>query len=166
MYLFLPGLGLRCSVCALSDVASGGHRLLAVRGLLLAVASSLFLFFFCRTQPPGRVGFSGCGAQACLPRSTWDLSSRPGIEPVSPALAGGYSTPGPPGKSQTFFFLTPTSSVLSWSSFLVSMHSTHFKCCKICKCGDVQWFDHSSGSFLIAMKIYTLLYSSWNTESV
>ena len=104
MYLFLPGLGLRCSVCALSDVASGGHRLVAVCGLLIAVASSLFLFFFCRTQPPGRVGFSGCGAQAYLPRSAWDLSSRPGIEPGSPALAGGFSTPGPPGESQTFFF--------------------------------------------------------------
>ena len=90
MYLFLPGLGLRSSVCALSDVASGGHRLVAVCGLLIAVASSLFLFFFCRTQPPGRVGFSGCGAQAYLPRSAWDLSYRPGIEPVSPALAGGF----------------------------------------------------------------------------
>ena len=103
MYLLLPGLGLRCSVCALPDVASRGHCLVVVCGLLIAVASSLFLFFFCRTQPPGRVGFSGCGAEAYLPRSTWDLSSRPGIKSVSPALAGGYSTPGPRGKSQTFF---------------------------------------------------------------
>ena len=32
-------------------------------------------------------------------RSTWDLPG-PGMEPVSPALAGGFSTTGPPGKSQ------------------------------------------------------------------
>ena len=30
--------------------------------------------------------------------SMWDLSGA-GIKPVSPALAGGYSTTGPPGKS-------------------------------------------------------------------
>ena len=29
----------------------------------------------------------------------WDLSG-PGIEPVSPALAGGFLTTGPPGKSE------------------------------------------------------------------
>ena len=29
---------------------------------------------------------------------------RPGIEPMSPALAGGFSTTGPPGKSQTYIF--------------------------------------------------------------
>ena len=35
----------------------------------------------------------------------WDLP-RPGLEPVSPALAGRFSTTAPPGKPQTFFFLT------------------------------------------------------------
>ena len=33
----------------------------------------------------------------------WDLS-RPGLEPVSPALAGGFLTTGPPGKSWLLFF--------------------------------------------------------------
>ena len=33
----------------------------------------------------------------------WDLP-RPGLEPVSPALAGGLSTTAPPGKP-IFFFL-------------------------------------------------------------
>ena len=32
----------------------------------------------------------------------WDLP-RPGLEPVSPALAGGFLTPGPPGKSLYLF---------------------------------------------------------------
>ena len=27
----------------------------------------------------------------------------PGIKPVSPALAGGFLTPGPPGKSSVYF---------------------------------------------------------------
>ena len=31
----------------------------------------------------------------------WDLP-RPGLEPVSPALAGGFLTTAPPGKSETF----------------------------------------------------------------
>ena len=33
----------------------------------------------------------------CYSRGTWDLP-RPGIEPVSPALAGGFFTTKPPGK--------------------------------------------------------------------
>ena len=35
---------------------------------------------------------SNCGAQA-----QWDLS-RPGMDPMSPALAGGFLTTEPPGK--------------------------------------------------------------------
>ena len=40
---------------------------------------------------------SSCGTQAQLLRGMWDLP-RPGLEPVSPALAGGFSTTVPPGK--------------------------------------------------------------------
>ena len=36
---------------------------------------------------------------AHLPQGMWDLPG-PGIESVSPALAKGFSTTGPPGKSQ------------------------------------------------------------------
>ena len=35
----------------------------------------------------------------------WDLP-RPGLEPVSPALAGGFLTTGPPGKPLKYFFET------------------------------------------------------------
>ena len=35
----------------------------------------------------------------------WDLSSRPGIEPASPALESGFFTTGPPGKSPTLSFI-------------------------------------------------------------
>ena len=40
---------------------------------------------------------STCGAQAWLLRSVWDLPG-PGVEPVFPALAGGFLTLAPPGK--------------------------------------------------------------------
>ena len=33
----------------------------------------------------------------------WDLPG-PGLEPVSPALAGGFLTTAPPGKSQNLLF--------------------------------------------------------------
>ena len=57
----------------------------------------------------GRAGFSSrgsqalerrlssCGAQAYLLRGMWDLLG-PGLEPVSPALAGGFLTTAPLGK--------------------------------------------------------------------
>ena len=41
---------------------------------------------------------SSCGTWAQLLCSMWDLP-RPGLEPVSPALAGGFLTAAPPGKS-------------------------------------------------------------------
>ena len=40
---------------------------------------------------------SNCGSRAQLLRGMWDLP-RPGLEPVSPALAGRLSTTAPPGK--------------------------------------------------------------------
>ena len=42
---------------------------------------------------------SSCVALAYLPCSMWDLP-RPGIKPMPPALAGGFFTTGPPGKSE------------------------------------------------------------------
>ena len=55
-------------------------------------------------------GLNSCGSQALEPRLNscgawasllhiWDLPG-PGIEPVSPALAGGFFTTEPPGMSQ------------------------------------------------------------------
>ena len=45
---------------------------------------------------------SSCGSWAQLLRGMWDLP-RPGLEPVSPALAGRFSTTVPPGKPHSFF---------------------------------------------------------------
>ena len=47
---------------------------------------------------------SSCGAQAYLLRGMWDLPG-PGLEPVSPALAGRFSTTAPPGKPPFQWFL-------------------------------------------------------------
>ena len=59
----------------------------------------------CGAQAPGvwasvvvARGLSSCGAQTQLLCGMWDLP-RPGLEPVSPALAGGFLTTAPPGKS-------------------------------------------------------------------
>ena len=46
---------------------------------------------------------SNCGSRAQLLRGMWDLP-RPGLEPVSPALAGRLSTTVPPGKPLLLFF--------------------------------------------------------------
>ena len=43
-------------------------------------------------------GLSSCATLAQLLRSMWDLPG-PGLEPMSPALAGGFLTTAPPGKS-------------------------------------------------------------------
>ena len=45
---------------------------------------------------------SSCGSRAQLLRGMWD-PPRPGLEPVSPAPAGGFSTTAPPGKPLIFF---------------------------------------------------------------
>ena len=47
--------------------------------------------------------FSNCGSRAQLLRGMWDLPG-PGLEPVTPALAGGFLTTAPPGKPQYCFF--------------------------------------------------------------
>ena len=46
----------------------------------------------------GCLGTSNCDSQAQLPCNMWNLPG-PGIEPVYPALVGGFLTTGPPGKS-------------------------------------------------------------------
>ena len=74
-------------MCRLSLVAgNGGHSLVAGHRLLTAVASPCG-----RAQALGCSGFGSWGARAQLPRGIWDLPG-PGIEPVSPALQGRFST--------------------------------------------------------------------------
>ena len=48
--------------------------------------------------------FSSCGTQAQMLRGMWDLPG-PGLEPLSPALAGGFPTTVPPGKSMRLTYI-------------------------------------------------------------
>ena len=72
---------------------------MAVRGPLTVMAS---LVAEHRLQTRRR---SSCGSRAQLLRGMWDLP-RPGLEPVSPALAGRFSTTAPPGKPEAGGILT------------------------------------------------------------
>ena len=59
---------------------------------------------------------SSCGSRAQLLRGMWD-PPRPGLKPVSPALAGRLSITVPPGKpSKYFLILLLMSSLSHWSS--------------------------------------------------
>ena len=55
---------------------------------------------------------SNCGSRAQLLRGMWDLP-RPGLEPVSPALAGRFSTTAPPGKPEVPYSFTASSHSLT-----------------------------------------------------
>ena len=88
----------------LSSCGEQGLLFVAVHGLL-----SLQWLLLLRSTGPRHAGFSSCGSWAlerrlssCGTRNLllcgmWDLPG-PGIEPVPPALAGGFLTTAPTGK--------------------------------------------------------------------
>ena len=91
IYLFMTVLSLRFCERAFSSCGKWGPLFIAVRGPLTIAAS---LVAEHRLQMSR---LSNCGSRAQLLRGMWDLP-RPGLEPVSPALAGRFSTTAPPGK--------------------------------------------------------------------
>ena len=95
IYLFLAVLGLRCYGRAFSSCGERGLLPVAVCGLLIAVASLVAEHGLQAHRLPRRL--SSCGARAQLLRGLWDPPGS-GLEPVSPALAGGFPTTAPPGK--------------------------------------------------------------------
>ena len=84
-------LGPRFCTRALSSCGKRGPLLIAVRGPLTIAACHVAEHRLQKRR------LSSCGSQAQLLRGTWDFP-RPGLEPVSPALAGRFSTTAPPGK--------------------------------------------------------------------
>ena len=145
IYLFLATLGLRCCAWAFSSCGEWGLLFVAVRGLLIAVASR------CRARALGMRasvvvahGLSSCGPQALerrlsscgtraqLFRGMWDLP-RPGLKPVSPALAGGFLTTAPSGKSSNAVLILEMSRCINLS--INQVHSqiifTYFPCCRL-----------------------------------
>ena len=97
-FFFLAVLGLRFCARAFSSCNEQGPLFVAVRGPL-TMAASLVAEHRLETRR-----LSNCGSQAQLLRGMWDLP-RPGLEPVSPALAGRFSTTAPPGKPCCYFLL-------------------------------------------------------------
>ena len=96
IYLFLAVLGLRFCARAFSSCSERGPLFIAVRGPP-TVAASLVAEHRLQTRR-----LSNCGSRAQLLRGMWDLP-RPGLEPVSPALADRFSTTAPPGKPPDLF---------------------------------------------------------------
>ena len=92
-------LGLRFCARAFSSCGEWGPLFIAVRGPL-TVAASLVVEHRLQTRR-----LSSCGSWVQFLHGMWDLP-RPGLEPVSPALAGRFSTTAPPGKPYLYAFLT------------------------------------------------------------
>ena len=90
-------LGPRFCARAFSSCGKWGPLFIAVRGPLTAAASPVAEH---RLQTRR---LSNCGSRAQLLRGMWD-PPRPGLEPVSPALAGRLSTTAPPGKPLIHLF--------------------------------------------------------------
>ena len=90
-------LGLRFCARAFSSCSKQGPLFIVVRGPL-TIAGSLVAEHRLQTRR-----LSSCGSRAQLLRGMRDLP-RSGLEPMSPALAGRFSTTAPPGKPESFFF--------------------------------------------------------------
>ena len=88
-------LGLRFCARAFSSCSKRGPLFIAVRGPL-TIAASLVAEHRLQTRR-----LSNCGPRAQPLHGMWDLP-RPGLEPASPALAGGLPTTAPPGKPQNY----------------------------------------------------------------
>ena len=84
-------LGLRFCVRSFSNCGMRVPLFIAVHGPL-TIAASLVAEHRLQMRR-----LSNCGSRAQLLRGVWDLP-RPGLEPVSPALSGRFSTTATPGK--------------------------------------------------------------------
>ena len=113
IYLFLAALGLCCCAGFLQLWQAGATLPCSARAshcggfsLLRSLGSRRASFSCCGTRAL-ECRLSSCGAWAQLLRGMWDLPG-PGLKPVSPALAGGFLTTAPPGKScLSFLVLLP-----------------------------------------------------------
>ena len=147
------------AACGLSLVAaSRGHSSLWCAGLSLRWPLSL------QSTGSRRAGPSSCGTQAQLLLSTWD-SPGPGLESMSPALAGGLPTTAPPGKPRTYSFDIKLS--LSFGvrvRLILSLCYFCFQCCmfhSFILCNGYQFvFQHC---FKHIISIFAILFSLYFT---
>ena len=106
IYLFLAALGLQCGAwvlyCCIQALSSGGEQ-----GLLSscsAQASHCGGFSYGGEWAVWHVGSVAVAHGLSCPMACGILAPRLGIEPLSPALAGGFLTTGPPEKSLRQWF--------------------------------------------------------------
>ena len=92
-------LGLRFCARAFSSCGKQGPLFIAVRGPL-TIAASLVAEHRLQMRR-----LSNCGSLAQLLRGMWDPPG-PGLEPVSPASAGRFSSTAPPGKPLLRIFVS------------------------------------------------------------
>ena len=121
MYVCMAVLGLRFCTRAFSSCGKWGPLFIAVRGPL-TIEASLVAEHRLQTRR-----LSNCGSRAWLLRGMWDLP-RPGLEPVSPALAGRFSTTAPPGKTFFLFFLKSLLNLLQYCFCFVFWFFGHQAC--------------------------------------
>ena len=86
-------------LCTASVVAE--HRFQGSKSAVVAVCKLNSCCFWALEHR-----LNSCDSWAQLFHSMWDLP-RPGIKPMSPALAGGFFTTEPPGKPQMHLLLSP-----------------------------------------------------------
>ena len=98
IYLFMAVLGLRFCARAFPSCGKRGPLFIAARGPLTIAASPVAEHRLQKRR------LSNCGPRAQLLRGMWD-PPRPGLEPMSPALAGRLSTTAPPGKPVMLFLM-------------------------------------------------------------
>ena len=112
----------------------------------------------CGSRALGR-RLSNCGSRAQLLRGMWDLP-RPGLEPVSPALAGGFLTTPPPGKPKWHYFSGFIAPARILGQCWIEVLSGHF--CLIPVCGQVSFLSASLPAHIC---ISSAVYSPLSTAS-
>ena len=116
-------LGLRFCARAFSSCGKRGPLFIVVHRPLI-IAASLVAEHRLQT-----CRLSNCGSRAQPLRGMWD-PPRPGLEPVSPALAGRLSTTAPPGKPHLspflfiFFFSDPYNSKVAMFNVVPEVSET------------------------------------------